>query len=373
MENDCYALFVYQTTMNLKEKLKKTFLDLIAIDSAYPHEANVIDYVKKRFTRLGITWKEDTFGNMFVSFAGKGEPILLSTHFDIPEPTPEATYKIKGNIIKAAGKNILGADPKSGLAILIELAEKLVKSKAPHTPVEFLITRGEEPGLLGARAADYRLIKSKIGLVLDEDGPITQVVTQAPAFGRLDIEFIGKVVHPREPEKGVNALRVACEALTSLPWGYSRKGVTWNVGMFEAGTARNSVPGIASLKGELRSYDTGLVKSEMKRIERVCSDAAKKYGAKLKFEGELEFEGYNLKRAHSFLFERLEKTFTAMGLKPNYYATFGGSDANIFNKHGIVSVPIGSGYFNAHEYTEYVNLADMVEIFEFLERFSTLE
>jgi len=50
--------------------------------------------------------------------------------------------------------------------------------------LEVLLTRGEEAGLFGARYAEYAKLRSKIGLVLDEDGPVTQVVA-APIPAQL--------------------------------------------------------------------------------------------------------------------------------------------------------------------------------------------
>lgn len=350
-------------------RIKKTFLELIAINETYPNEREIILYTEKRLVEAGVPWQEDGFRNIIAKISGAGEPILLSTHLDIPEPNPSVRYTVAESIIKSDGTNILGADPKTGLAILIELATDLVKQNPKtHAPVEFVFTRGEETGLFGARNLDYSLISAKIGLVLDEDGPVTQVVTQAPAFVRIDAACLGKIVHPREPEKGINALQIATEAMHALPWGYIEDGVTWNIGMFEAGTARNSVPGRASLKAELRSYDTTKVVAAGERVEKQFRKTVKKYNGSCEFARELEFEGYKLDHNHP-LFTRLEKTFGGMKLTPNYFATFGGTDANIFNAHGIVSVPLGSGYYNAHQYVEYADLRDMTQIHEFLTHF----
>ncbi len=357
--------------MNLKARLRQTFLELIAIDGIYPYEDKVKDYIKSRLQGKNVLWQEDSFGNIVISLPGAGEPVLFSTHLDIPEPAPVVEYKEEENVIASTGNGILGADPKSGLAVLLEyVLDASQIDSGTHSPVEVLLTRGEEPGLLGARQADYSLLRSRIGLVLDEDGPVTQVVIQAPAFVRLDAKFEGKVVHPREPEKGINALQVACQALSQLPWGYlADKQVTWNVGILEAGTARNSVPGQVSLKGELRSYNSDLVKQEAQKVIQVFRKTAEQLGAQCQVDCEFEFAGYALTR-DSALFQRLEKTYSALNLKANYFSTFGGSDANIYNAKNIVSVPIGSGYYNAHEYTEYVNLAEMEEIYRFLVEFT---
>lgn len=350
----------------LKEKLKKTFLDLIKINEVYPKEKEIIKYTQNRLRDEGISCLKDSFRNLIIKIPGKGDPVMLSTHLDIPESAPNTKYKIKKDIIISDGSSILGADPKTGLAILIEFLIYLAKTdRKSHLPVEVVFTRGEETGLLGAKALDYSLIKSKLGLVLDEDGPVTSVVTQAPSFVGIDAKIVGKAAHPRNPKDGVNALQSAIEAIYEVPLGYSTEGVTWNVGMLSSGTARNTIPGTATLNAELRSYDTNLVVSEGKRIEKIFQQSCQKYGAKCEFDQELELEGYKLETNHP-LFKKLERTFAKMDLKPNYYSTFGGSDANVFNQHGIVSVPIGSGYYNAHQYTEYANLKDMVEIFKFL-------
>lgn len=355
--------------MNIKERIRATFLDLIAIDGIYPQEDAVIAYVEKRLREAGVAFEKDAFGNIIAKIPGAGEPIMLSTHLDIPEPAPKVRFVEKGDRIVSDGSGILGADPKTGLAILIEFLIKMAREDhATHAPIEAVLTRGEETGLLGARNLDYSKVSAKFGLVLDEDGPVTQVVVQAPAYVRFDAVCLGKIVHPREPEKGINALQVFTKALHEIPWGYSSKGVTWNIGQFEAGTARNSVPGRASLKAELRSFNTAQAVSEGERIEQALTKSVMASGAQCQIEKEVEFEGYHLERGHS-LFERLERTFKAMGIAPHYFATYGGSDANIFNAHGIMGVPIGSGYYNAHEYTEVADLGDMVQIFEFLKRF----
>ncbi|MEK7615342.1 MAG: M20/M25/M40 family metallo-hydrolase [Patescibacteria group bacterium] len=352
-----------------KEQLQKTFIELMMINEIYPNENEVLIYTKKRLTDAGVAWEDDSFRNIVAKIPGQGEAILLSTHLDIPEPLPNPDYTIDGDVIRSNGTGILGADPKTGLAVLIEfLAVMAKRDHSTHRPIEVLLTRGEETGLLGALQADYSLLSAKIGLVLDEDGPVTQVVIKAPAMIKMDATIIGKIVHPREPENGINALHAACDALMSLPWGYSTEGVTWNVGIFQSGTARNSVPGSVTFQAELRSFETEKALSEMHRVTKTIEDVVQKHGAKCEIKNTLEFSGYALTQDHP-LFERLEKTFASMSLKPNYFETFGGSDATVFNAKGIRCVPIGSGYYNAHQYTEEANIQDMQTIGEFLDQF----
>ena len=354
--------------MMTKESLQKTFLELVKINSHHPDEQEMIDFVGACFDRAGIAWKQDAYGNVFATISGTGDPVLLSTHLDIPEPAPHVNPVIEGDIIRSDGKSILGADPKTGLAVILELALELAQETQSHAPVEILLTRGEEKGLLGALHADYSLLTAKIGFVLDEDGPVNQVTVKAPGYVRFDASFKGKTVHPRDPEKGINALQMFCDAMKEGPWGHACEGVTWNIGQFQAGTARNSVPGHAEVHAELRSFDTELLKKESQRIADQFCATAKTFGATCDVAQQLMFEGYDFDRTHP-LFARMNAVYAQMGIDPQYHETYGGSDVNVFIAHGITAVTLGSAYYNAHEYTEYANLAEMAQIADFLTRF----
>ncbi len=353
----------------MKQKIKDTFLELININSPYPDEDEVKLYLKKRLDEAGISYEDDSFGNIIAKIPGTGEPLMLNTHFDIPESTPQVEYVEEGDIIRATGNNILGADPKSGLAVLLEfVCDVTKKAPATHRPIECVLTRGEEVGLLGAINLDYSLVTAKEGLVLDQDGPVSEVVVKAPGFYKIDGEFIGKVVHPSEPQNGINAFAMMTEAFTQIGWGFIAEGITWNVGTVSGGTARNSVPGKVTFAAELRGFDMEQLKAKEQDIRSIFESVASKFGGEYRGVHELMFAGYDLDTANPF-FTRLQEVLKQKDLTPNFLTTFGGSDANIFNANGISCAAIGSGYYLPHQYTEYVDLTEMVEIYEVLELF----
>ena len=358
------------STASRKAKLQKTLLELLEIESEYPNEEEVATYIKARLDSVNVSWEIDEFGNIIAKTPGVGDPIMLSTHMDIPELIPNFGYVVEGDIIKSDGNGILGVDPKSGLAVILEFVSDLVsrEDSVSRAPLEVVITRGEEKGLLGAKNLDYSLVESKMGLVLDEDGPLSSVVTQAPSCVYIDVVFTGKVAHPREPEEAHNALQAATEAMADLPWGFAAEGVMWNIGMFEAGTARNSVPGIAKLSGELRSYDSEAMQVQAERIKNVLVTKSELHGVECAVELSVDTEGYAHEETAGVL-KSIEESLAKMGITPNYYATLGRSDANIFNANGISTAAIGSGYYNAHQYSEYASLGDMEDICKFLEVF----
>ncbi|CAN5621989.1 M20/M25/M40 family metallo-hydrolase [soil metagenome] len=354
----------------VRERLLNTLVETLKIDNEHPDESEITDYIRRRLARAGVPCELDEFGNIIARTEGVGDPILLSTHMDIPEPVPNLGYIIEGDIIKSDGKGILGVDPKSGLAILIELLCELgARKQTAYAPLEVVITRGEEKGLIGARNLDYSLVKAKIGLVLDEDGPVNSVVIAAPACVYVDAAFTGKAAHPREPELGYNALQAATQAFSALPWGFTDEGVMWNIGKFEAGTARNTVPGAAKFHGELRSHDDKLVASEAERIATTLKKEAAQHNVECTVDLIVDTEGYKHEKDVEII-QRLDRTYKNLNIEPNYYSTLGRSDANIFNAHGINTAAIGSGYYNAHQYSEYADLRDMEDIYEFVKEFA---
>lgn len=353
-----------------KETIKQTFIDLINISEVFPHEDEVIDYIRSRLEKADVYYRLDRFRNIIAFVPGIGEPILLNSHMDIPEPNPDVSYFFDDDLIRADGTNILGADPKAGLAVLIDFVCYINNhDHNTHRPIEAVITRGEESGLIGASNLDYSMLNSKKGIVLDEDGPVERVIVKAPTKINFDVTFHGKPGHPCRPESNsmVEAISVA---LSRMPQGFSKAG-TFNIGYLNSGTARNVIAGKAKLHGELRGHNTRALIEECAKIRKIFLETAEKYEAGCFFEENFLYLSYSI-NMESELISKIRQTHSVLGMKTSFADTYGGSDANKFNARGIETVPIGSGYYNSHQYDEFVSLSDMQDIFEFLKKFFSL-
>ncbi|MGM5487879.1 MAG: M20/M25/M40 family metallo-hydrolase [Nanobdellota archaeon] len=352
----------------MRERLKATFLDLVHISEVYPHEDRIIRYIEKRLDEARIRYARDRFNNLIAWVEGSGEPLLVNTHMDIPEPNDSLTVVTEEDRILTDGTTILGADPKAGLAVLLEFLIEMRHSQQTHHPIEAAITRGEEAGLIGATNLDYGMLQARQGIVLDEDGPVTRVITQAPNMIKIDIQVRGKQGHPRDPREGRNVLFPLRTLLQDVPPGYAKAGVTWNLGTITAGSARNTIPGEMNIRAELRGYDTLEVESEYERIQGLLQKSCHQHGLELRFKQAQKYYGYRV-GPDSKLLKTMRSVYQQLELTPGFHSTFGGSDANIFNSKGIQTVPIGSAYYNAHQYQEYASIADMEKILEFLDLF----
>lgn len=353
---------------NLKQQLLDTFLDTIKINEIFTQEDKIIKYVINYAKKQGISCEQDSFGNVICHYPGEGDPILLNTHLDIPEPAENIEYTINGNILRSNGKTILGADPKSGLAVLLELMRYLKENKIKTCPVEFVFTLGEEAGLIGALNLDYSKLKSKVGLVIDEDGPPTNLVTGAIGMYGMKVILKGKTVHTRDWKEGKNAIAHMAKIITLLKQGEIIEGVNFNIGLLKGGTAVNSVAGEASFEAEFRSFDMKKMANAVEEASKTIRDYVDENGLKVDIETKCDFSSYSLD-TNSLLFKKLDTTYKKLNMKANFYKTFGGSDSNIFNNNGINTVAIGSGYYLAHQYDEYIDLQNMEDLLFFLAKF----
>ena len=166
---------------------------------------------------------------------------------------------IKKNHIESGGNTILGADDKSGLAIILEIFETLVEKKYPHVNLEAAITTCEEIGLLGAKFLNYKLLKSKSGIVLDSTSP-SRLVLKGPSSDYFSIDILGIEAHSGiNPEKGLSSIKIASEVISKIKVGRIYKDTTLNIGKIKGGSAINIVPGKTSIKCEIRSHRESII------------------------------------------------------------------------------------------------------------------
>ena len=129
------------------------------------------DWVTAELQRLGLEVEEDDAGpragsdsgNLLTRIAGAGtDSILLCAHLDtVPLTAPVEPVLVDGGF-ENANEGILGADNKSAVAIMIELARRLrVRSDPPLVGLELLFTVCEEVGLLGSREFDASRLGSR--------------------------------------------------------------------------------------------------------------------------------------------------------------------------------------------------------------------
>jgi len=118
---------------------------------------------------------------------------------------------------------------------------------------------------------------------------------QMAASDRFSVDFIGETSHGAMPDQGNDALIAGCQFVNAIQTVISRNvdpmesGVV-TIGVFQAGSRYNVVPGSCHMEGTVRSFDPAIRKRMEKRIRDLFE------GTKTSFaiEGTLEYDhGYD--------------------------------------------------------------------------------
>jgi len=350
-----------------QDRLLDTFLDLVKIDSPFGEEGEVARYAAGRLRGLGFEVHTDKMNNVFGYLPGTGSPILLNAHMDGVDPCRGIKPQVGADgIIRSDGTTILGADDRSGVAAILEAAHVVTSEKLPHLPIEIVLTVREERGLYGAKGMDYARIRAKRGLAVDGGGPVSTFVIAAPSQNSIVATIHGKAAHAgAAPEEGINAIRVMAEAIAQMPLGRIDEETTSNVGTIQGGMASNIVPDRVEIEGEVRSHNEKKLRRYTQQIVDELETAAAQARAQADVKISRSYTAFKLRNSDS-LVKRMAEAAKAVELEPDFVAAGGGSDANIFNAHGIRTLIVSTGMMNVHTTEEYIALADIVKCTELL-------
>ncbi|WP_022852706.1 M20/M25/M40 family metallo-hydrolase [Thermodesulfatator atlanticus] len=356
------------------ERLKTFFLELASIESPSRKEGRLARYLKEKFESLGAKCLFDNSStktgsevdNLFVKINPSRRPLLFfAAHMDTVEPCSSPKIIFENNVFRTDGRTILGADDKSAIAILLEIAH-ILKEKGLDIPVEFVFTTCEEIGLLGAKYLDYSLLNAPFGYALDSEDP-EDLINKAPEAIRFKIKVLGKAAHAGiNPEAGINAIKLAAQALVGINLGRIDPETTANIGLIKGGQATNIVPEEVVLEGEVRSHSHEKLEKQWKHILSNFQQVEENYPKmeqdrpRIQYEKRQDYPLMSVPKEHQAIklaMEAAQKISHHLRLT----ITGGGSDANIFNAQGFPCVILGTGMRKVHSTEEYLPFDDFMK------------
>ena len=365
-------------------RLVDYFISLVEIDSESKDEKKVAEKIANDLSEMGAEVIFDNahhatqgnVGNLIANFKGKIDktPLLLCAHTDTVKPGIGIKAVIKDGYITSDGSTILGSDDKSGIAQIVEAIRRLDEEGYEYAPIQVLFTISEELGLLGAKNLDYSLIKAKVGYALDWNG-VGTIVTQAPSLNIFEIIVTGKEAHSGgSPEKGINAIQIAGEAIGKLKLGRIDFETTANVGNIKGGLAHNIVPKECFISGEVRSHDEVKLEKVTNNIIKTFEEVATKYEVKLdaevikarsKAQVIKDFAALKINEEEEIV-KIAEQAARNIGIEPKIETGGGGSDANIFFEHGLIVPIIGTGMNDVHSTNENIKIYDLEKVTQWI-------
>lgn len=357
------------------KRLLETFFKLLEIKSPSKNEGEIVQFVSNTLKKLGLKVIIDDSGKKIGSNGGniiarkiKGTrkeitPIFLGAHLDTVNLNGDVIPVIQNGKITNKNKNcILGGDDKVAVAAIIE-AMRVIKENSIKTGDIYLIfTIAEEIAILGAKYVDLKKVPAKYGFIFDGEGDIGVINNQAPFQNTLNIRITGKAAHAGiEPEKGLNSIKVASEAISRIRCGRIDKETTCNIGVINGGVAINIVPEITDIRAEARSLKVEKLDNITKEITDTFIMTSKKYRAKIELDVEREYDGFKIGE-DELPVQIGKKSILEIGRKPAVVSTGGGSDINIFNAKGKKAISFSSGMENVHSKSEYVKFSELEKL-----------
>lgn len=358
-----------------QERLITEFIDLVKIDSETKNEANIAKVLKQKFTDLDVEVYEDDSmektghgaGNLICTLKGNKEgidPIYFTSHMDTVVPGQGIQPSIKEGYIVSDGTTILGADDKAGLAAIFESIRTLSENNIKHGDIQFVITVGEESGLVGAKALDHSLIHAKYGYALDSNGDVGDIIVAAPTQAKVFAVIKGKTAHAGiAPEQGISAITLAAKAISKMPLGRIDDETTANIGRFEGGKQTNIVVDHVEILAEARSLVPEKMETQVAKMKEAFESTAEKYGGSAEVNVQIMYPGFK-QQAGDEVVEIARNAAKTIGRESKLLKSGGGSDANVIAGFGIPTVNLAVGYEEIHTTNERIPVTELVKITE---------
>ncbi|PKG21496.1 tripeptidase T [Niallia nealsonii] len=357
------------------ERLLNQFLELVKIDSETKYEKEIAGVLKNKFTELGLDVIEDDTtaitghgaGNLICTLKGNAEnadPIYFTSHMDTVVPGVGVKPSIKDGYVVTDGTTILGADDKAGLAVILETLTVIKENNLPHGTIQYVITVGEESGLVGAKALDPALLTAKFGYALDSDGKVGNIVVAAPTQAKVKATILGKTAHAGvAPEKGVSAITIAAKSIAKMPLGRIDSETTANIGRFEGGQQTNIVCDHVEILAEARSLVEEKMQNQVAKMKEAFETTAKDMGGEAIVEVEVMYPGFKY-GAGDHVVEVARKAAEKIGRSCSLEQSGGGSDANVICGFGIPTVNLAVGYEDIHTTKEKMPIEELNKLAE---------
>lgn len=343
------------------ESITQSLIELVGIPSTSGHEEHIRAYLEQRLSSLGIATQVDTAGNLIASLPGEGRPLMLNAHMDRVPPGLGHQPVIGGGIMYSDGSTNLGADDAAGIAIVLDILAQLVTRTQTHPPIVAVFTVQEEVGLVGASAFDPSPWQVSEGIVFDNAFEPGAVVSQGATYVAFDVEIRGQTGHPgKDLSETVNVIDIFRDA--RYPHGSLNDDQTRIlVSRIDAGSARNAIPALAHIEGELRSFEPPEIRQRYQQaISNAFEQAAQQHGGSATVTFDPHCTSYSVD-ADEPLLALYREALARRGESLYTHPTFIGSDSSAFRPR-IKTFTISTGVVNEHSTQEYIALAPLEQI-----------
>ena len=355
----------------LQDEVTQMGLEEVHLDDRGFLFATLPANVEKKLPVLGLLAHVDTSPD----FNGKnvkpqvienydGSPILLAGSGDYlsPQDFPNLNKLKQHTLITTDGTSLLGADDKSGIAIILSAIEYLqAHPEIPHGKIRVGFTTDEEIGR-GTEGFDVKLFGADVAYTLD-GGSLGELQYENFNADKATVTFFGRSVHPGTAKgKMINAFERACEYQHRLP---AHKTPATSEGR-EGFILLHHIDGEldqCQLHYILRSFDRNELAEYGQYLQDTMAEMQKVYGEKCgKVEIKQQYRNmHEVVKDYPYLVEIAEKVMKAQGIEPNLEPIRGGTDGSNLSFMGLPTPNLFTGGENFHGRFEFISLDVMAQ------------
>ena len=287
-------------------------------------------------------------------WGAKNPKILLLCHLDTvwPKGSFQPTWKIEADT--ATGPGVF--DMKAGF---VQALYAISQVSGAQENVALVATTDEETGSATSKALIERLAKTVQAVLVFEASLDGKVKTGRKGTAMYQVSVTGKAAHAGlEPEKGINATTELAKLVMQISALENPEfGTTAVPTVMQSGTTTNTVPALAKLDIDVRSFTM----AELNRIDKSIKGLSSQV-AKVEVTGGINRPPLEISSTKE-LYEKLEKVAKDLGLAPIGHVSVGGaSDGNLAAAAGAkVLDGLGAVGMGAHAPGESIKISTIEE------------
>jgi tripeptide aminopeptidase len=285
-----------------------------------------------------------------------------------PSDFPYLAEKVGQDIITASGSTLLGADDKSGIAVIMTAARHLLEN--PHLPrpdIRIAFTPDEEIGR-GVHANLPKDLGVDFAYTFD-GGDLGEVVYETFSADFATVTVSGVSIHPGEATgKLVNAIHLASRIVDTLPQATQTPETTADREGFLHCVDMNGDAAQMILRLILRDFELDGLEAKGALLRQVCAAVgATEPRAQIKVEITPQYRNMRywlednkapVNMAHAALED--------LGIKLIETVIRGGTDGSRLTEMGVPCPNLFTGQQNLHGPLEYISVQDMARATEFM-------
>jgi succinyl-diaminopimelate desuccinylase len=351
---------------SLSASLAHTLLEITSIPSPIGEERALCDHVAARLAKTFAPSAITRFQDSLIVHAHekRGAPkIALVGHLDVVRTQHDGPARIDGQRLYGAG----AADMKSGLAVMIELVERLDLRALPCDLTLVFYEREEGPfaeNVLGPMLATFAQLREfDLAICLEPSDNRLQLGCMGSLHAT--VTFAGRTAHSARPWEGDNAITKAAAFLAELGARVPNE-VTVDGMLFKevitptlasGGRGRNVVPDKFDLNINYRFAPGKTPEQALDELLALVKSRAHVEPTDLSPAGRPH-------RAHPLVQKLIEAGVVAVERKQAW------TDVARFDQIGVPAVNFGPGLnAQAHQPNEYTDLPLLAEGYKILEKF----